>query len=757
MRTSLDPGSDQALKKQRIAISMTIFAIGAALLFFIGYGGVLMNRAAFESQEQLIQTALTEKVNRTLMEQKGLVLWDEGAKAAQSRTFDAAWFDQEIGAFLTEGYGHDQIYVLNPSDKVVYGYGHGKRLPASEIAPLWGKIQPMIRELRTGQHPGYRQRDRAFALDQGRYNKLQGARSARWSAYILDSEDGPVIVSMMTIIPTVDLSLMLERPFVVISVVRLDGAWFDLTGQSLQLRGLRLLDRGAQAGDGLPILADNGRLAGQIAWEIRKPGRLLINQVLPVFALLLIAATLFTRHIFRSLASTQARLCEQEANARFLAMHDGLSQLPNRRHFVQSLRERLGLARTDSSAPRTCVAYVDVDRFKDVNDAIGHNAGDLLVTQIGPRLLAVLRHDDLLARLGGDEFAIMRDLRHDEDPETLGRAIMSAFKRPFEVAGNHLEVTASIGIAVAGRGESDPERVVQDADISLYQAKDQGRNQFIIFHAAMAEEVRLRHELENELRIAIGSGQILMHYQPIISARTGEVSSVEALVRWNHPERGLIAPDRFISLAERSGLMVPLGDHIVETVLRDAHRFGELDIAINLSPLQLRQRSLPQRMEQLCRRFDVDPSRITLEVTESMLIESTGVCGEVFEALCRQGFGTALDDFGTGYSSLGYLHRFRFDKIKIDRSFVSSGSLARMQPIVEAIVHIGRGLRMEIVAEGVECPAELAMVQALGCTQVQGYGVSRPLPLEEILAFIEESRIAMIANPLQGLQLRTAS
>jgi diguanylate cyclase (GGDEF)-like protein len=756
MRSANEAAHDQSLVKQRTAVTLTITLIGAALLFFIGYGGVLMNRAAFASQEQLIQTALTEKVNRTLMEQKGLVLWDEGAKAAQSPRFDADWFDQEIGAFLTEGYGHDQILVLDPSDRIVYGYAHGERMARPALDPaMQQRIAPMIRQMRTGKKSGYRERDRAFALDQLRYNKLQGARSARWAANILDGPDGPVIVSMMTVIPTVDLSLMLDRPFVVISIVRLDREWFDLIGHSLQLKGLRLLGAADRDAESVPVIADNGQTTGRLAWQIRKPGRLLLQSVLPLFALFLLAATLFTRKIFRSLAKTQARLREQEANARFMAMHDGLSQLPNRRHFVQSLRERLEGASRDGTAPRLCVAYVDVDRFKDINDAIGHSAGDLLVTQIGPRLLAVLRHDDLLARLGGDEFAILRELRCDEEPEALGRSIMSAFKRSFEINGSQIEVTASVGLAVAARGETDPERVVQDADISLYQAKDQGRNQCIIFHAAMAEEVRVRHELESELRLAIGSGQIRMHYQPIVSARTGEVSSVEALVRWMHPERGMIAPDRFISLAERSGLMVPLGDHILETVLRDAHRFGELEIAINLSPVQLRQRTLPRRMRQLCHRFGVDPGRITLEVTESMLVESSGVCGEVFHDLLEQGFCTALDDFGTGYSSLGYLHRFRFDKIKIDRSFVSSGSLARMQPIVEAIVHIGRGLRMEIIAEGVECPAEMAMVQALGCTQVQGYGISKPLPIDEMIAFIDRSRTTPLAGvgPASRIQL----
>ncbi len=738
MRNKTSPWTDNALRAPHVAVSMTILGIGAALLLFIAYGGYMMNRAALSAQERMIQSALTVKVARTLMEQKAFFYWDQAARAAEGKHFDQHWYDREIGTFLTEGYHHDQIFILDPNDRFIYGYGQQSRLSASALLPLWPKIRPMLQQMRSPKPLVPSIRERAFALDQMRDQRLKSDNLGRWTARVLQGPDGPVVISLMTIIPVGDDNLKLRRPFIAASIVKLDKSWFDLVGKTLQLNGLRLAPRGERAGDSVPFVTDDGAVAARLHWEIAKPGTM-AYAILPFFAVLLIVATLYTRSIFRNLAAAQQLLREQEANARFMAMHDGLSQLPNRRHFSQSLRTKLTENVAGLHIERICVAYLDVDRFKDVNDAIGHGAGDSLVMQIGPRLIAALRPDDLLARLGGDEFAVMRVLGADEHPEDLGRAIQSAFQRSFAVGNQLLEITASIDIAVAEQGDPDPDRVVQDADISLYRAKDQGRNQYVVFHADMAEEVRVRHSLENDLRAAIGTEQIVMHYQPIISARTGEIRSVEALVRWAHPERGLIPPDRFISLAERSGLMVPLGDYILETVLREAHRFDDLSIAINLSPVQLRQRSLPQRIALLCRRFDVDPARITLEVTEGMLIESSGVCGEVFRALCDMGFKTALDDFGTGYSSLGYLHRFRFDKIKIDRSFISSGSLAQMRPIVEAIVHIGRGLRMEIVAEGVESAAEMAMVQALGCTEAQGYGISRPMPIDDILAYIEAS------------------
>lgn len=746
--------TERALRVPALMVFLTVLGLGAALLFFIAYAAWSLDRSAVDNQTRLIDAAISEKVNRTLMEQKSIAFWDEGAAAAARLPAGTGWLDREFGAYLTEGYGHDMVFVVDARDRLAYGYAMGRRLGKDDWARLQGVVAPVIRAVRFDDPTGLRKRDRLFGLMQERYRYLEGARSARWASHLLKGPDGPVIVSAMTIVPVVDMALGTTPPPLLVSIVRLDGATLALLGESMQIEGLHFQPRGeAPHGMDVPLVADDGRTVGVLDWNAPQPGRPLLRYVLPAFAMILLGAAILTRRMFERLVQGQVSLREQEAHARFLSLHDGLSQLPNRRLFTETLRERLRDLREqpdpdDATQRRICVAYVDLDRFKDINDAIGHGAGDALVMQIAPRLLAEIRPDDMLARLGGDEFAILRTLEGAHDtPEELGQSIISVFKRPFEIEAGSIEITASVGIALAHRGETDPDRVIQDADISLYQSKDLGRNRFTIFHGAMAEEVRLRHAFETELRAAIGSEQIIVHYQPVISARNGAVTGVEALVRWQHPTRGLVGPGRFISLAERSGLMVPLGDHILETVLREARQFGDLQISINLSPVQLRQHTLPDRIGQLCHRFGIAPERICFEVTESMLVESESACGATFEQLCAMGFKTALDDFGTGYSSLGYLHRFRFDKIKIDRSFIASGSLARMRPIIEAIVHIGRGLRMEIVAEGIETEAELAIVRALGCTEAQGYGISRPLALAEMLEFIARPRLETDFQP----------
>jgi diguanylate cyclase (GGDEF)-like protein len=745
MSSSRSFSSDGRVGAKTSIVSLTIIAISAALLSLILYAGISMNRASHAAQHALIETAISERINRTLLELKAWAWWDDGARAANVRPFPTEWFDHQYGEIITENHEFDEIHVLGPDDQPVFSYGRSKGPGSADLTRLLPLIEPMVREIRGGPRRDYIARDQTFGHN-ARHQRVWKTRSARWAANLLHDEKGPIIVSIMSIVPTIDQNLHRDRPPLLVGVLRIDQTTFDRIGESLKIEGLRFLPAESATPGATPLVGDDRQLIGKLTWQPIEPGRFMLTRLLPIVAILLLIATILSRLALRKLDAAYALLHEREASARFLAMHDGLSQLPNRRHFMSALRATLERIADRRSTARLCVAYVDVDRFKDVNDAIGHGAGDALVMQIGPRLHDLLRPDDLLARLGGDEFAVLRVINDEADAVHLGEAIMSAFRQPFHIDGNHLEVTASAGLAVAAIGERDPERLLQDADISLYKAKDRGRGRYALFERPMADEVRARHDLEVDLRAAIGTSQILMHYQPVVSTRTGKITSVEALVRWQHPRQGLIPPQRFIPIAEQSALMVTLGDQILEQVLRESATFRGIDIAINLSPMQLRQRELPNRLAQLARRFSVDPRRIVLEVTETMLVEANENTSDIFAEIRALGFRTALDDFGTGYSALGYLHQFEFDKIKIDRSFLSSGSLEKVRPILEGIVHIGRGLRMDIVAEGVESAAELAMITAMGCSEAQGFWISQPLALDQARAFIENQTVFAAAG-----------
>lgn len=713
--------------------TLTLVAISAALLFLMIYVGLETQRRALERQTALIDGALTQLVNNTLLQQESWRFRNEALHLAQDIRSPGTSLDQH-GAALTRGFGRERIFLLAPDNRPLYGYGDGRRRPVSELASLRHAIGPMIREIRTGAPRPYVRRDR----DTGPLI----APADRSAANLFSDAHGPVVVAV-TAIP--DPRSPASRPYLLLSTVRLDEAMLIAISRPVLIDDLRFVTHWRPPAGAIPLMTDDNRIATYLHWTPPILARTLLTRVLPIFAILLAVAVLHARLILQRLRVAHQRLGEEEASARFLALHDALSELPNRRNFMGALTERLEQLSRRGQANLVCVAYVDVDRFKDVNDAIGHSAGDALVSQIGPRLHGLLREGDLLARLGGDEFAVLRTLAPDEEPGLLGEAIIAAFARPFLIDGHSLEVTASVGIAVAQEGELDPEDVLRHADISLYKAKDAGRNRYALFEPEMAQQVRARHAIEVSLRAAIGTSQIAIHYQPIISTRDGSITAFEALVRWYHPERGLIAPGEFIPLAEQTGLMVPLGDHIFEKVFREAASLEGFDVAVNLSPLQMRHRGLPDRLSRLARRFDVDPRRIILEVTETMLVEANEVTGEVFERLHAIGFRRALDDFGTGYSSLAYLSRFDFDKIKIDRSFVSSGTCKEARAILEGIVHIGRGLRVDIVAEGVESAAELAMVQALGISEAQGYHIAEPMPLSAIADFL--ARQPAIALP----------
>ena len=318
------------------------------------------------------------------------------------------------------------------------------------------------------------------------------------------------------------------------------------------------------------------------------------------------------------------------------------------------------------------------------------------------------------------------------------KRIAQAFEAPFAVKGQTINVTASIGLAVAPDNGSTADELMRHADIALYEAKNQGRDRAVYFSTKMAEEVEHRRSIELDLRSAMEHQEFDLHYQPIISCSTGKVVGVEALLRWQHPLYGNMPPAEFIPVAENAGLLPAIGEWVLERAMTDAKLWPELEVAVNLSPVQFRHVDLESMLRRLIVKHAVDPGRFVLEITEGVLLEATDRVNTVLDAIRDMGFRTALDDFGTGYSSLSYLCNFQFDKIKIDRSFISSISrVDTTKTIIKSVVTLGRGLGMDIVAEGIETPYEASMMTRFGCTELQGFYFARPLPVEEMVKFLE--------------------
>ncbi len=464
-------------------------------------------------------------------------------------------------------------------------------------------------------------------------------------------------------------------------------------------------------------------------------------------------------HFVQASANVLADALERHAAdeaLRHRVLHDSLTGLPNRLSFVDSLRDALqrGLA---SGSP-VGILFLDLDHFKLINDSIGHHAGDDLLQAVAPRLRAHLRPGDIVARFGGDEFGILVDRLTDEDEAmAIADRVAGAFSEPYSMGGADHFVTASIGIAVArptGREPVDAELLIRDADAAMYRAKERGRGRCEVFDAEMRARAVHRLETERELRHALDRDELELHYQPLVGLGSGEIVGLEALVRWNHPQRGLLDPSEFVSIAEDSGLIEPIGRWVQETACRQALGWHELrpdqrplDVAVNLSARQVAHRDLAESVREILARTGLEPVNLRLEVTESVLVEESASATATLEALSEIGVRLVLDDFGTGYSSLAYLNRFPFDALKIDRSFVEGlGVEQERTAIVEAVIGMARALSLDAIAEGVENEAQLSELRRLGCDFAQGHLFSRPLTPQKVTTLLREGGFELLGD-----------
>jgi diguanylate cyclase (GGDEF)-like protein len=417
-----------------------------------------------------------------------------------------------------------------------------------------------------------------------------------------------------------------------------------------------------------------------------------------------------------------------------LAQTDILTGLPNRAFFLSRLNE--ANRQIYETGLTFSILMLDLDRFKNVNDSLGHGAGDMLLRQVAQRLKSALRAGDVLARLGGDEFAVIQEGCDDQRLgaiELAGR-IAKLVTEPFLLPGHRVEIGTSIGIAVAPEHGGDQEELLKKADMALYRSKSLGRNCYTVYDEAMSAELEARSTLEGDLRDAIARCQLEVHYQPFVEVASGERRGFEALVRWRHPSRGLIPPDQFIPLAEDTGLVVPLGEFVLRRACADAAGWpSDTRVAVNLSPVQFKEADLFDMICSALRDSGLPPQRLEIEITESVLLERGAENHAFMERLKGIGVELALDDFGTGYSSLSYLTAFPFDKIKIDKSFIRNLiPRPRSAAIISSVVTLARGLDMSVTAEGVETHEQFERLKALGVNFAQGYLLGRPQPIEQI-------------------------
>jgi diguanylate cyclase (GGDEF)-like protein/PAS domain S-box-containing protein len=453
------------------------------------------------------------------------------------------------------------------------------------------------------------------------------------------------------------------------------------------------------------------------------------------------------RHVYR-MSGSITDVTDQKENERQLlhnAFHDVLTALPNRALFMDRLKRSVSSAKNRDDY-LFAVLFLDVDRFKVVNDSLGHQIGDQLLVAMARRLEGCLRPGDMVARLGGDEFAIIVDhIKHVSDATQAAERIQEELASPFTLSGHEVFAAASIGIALNLTPTDLPEDILSNADTAMYRAKDRGRACYELFETGMHERAVELMRLETDLRRALGRNEFRLHYQPIISLETWRISGFEALLRWEHPEHGIISPLTFIPLAEETGLIIPIGQWVLREACRQVRVWQDqfpsdppLSVSVNLSGKQFLQADLIERIEEILAETELQASSLEMEITESAIIENIDSATLMLRQLKTLGIRVSLDDFGTGYSSLSYLHRFPIDTIKIDRSFVSRMNSPKNSEIVSTIVTLAGNLGLRVIAEGVETREQIIQLTGLNCDLVQGYLLSKPIDGEAMRDLIEE-------------------
>lgn len=658
------------------------------------------------------------------------VEWDS-AVMALDRKFDRAWADMNLGSYLHVFHGFSHVFVLDGSDRLIYAAERGVSNGGDAYTPFSQAAVSLLMEVRAGEQRRAPIRPRA-----GQHNIVVPSIQ---DSHVQLIGGQPYIMSATLVQPDFGLFRPRGRQApVVVAAKPLDSGMLRTFADRYLLTDLAFtpLDRILPA-TGHSYLYDHaGRPIGALTWTPQRPALQLLQRLAIPLVLVMLVLALVAWRVLQGSWAIASELVASEARSKHAAYHDALTRLPNRTFLFERLRTQL--ARIAGRRDSLTVMCIDLDRFKHVNDTLGHNAGDALLEEIGGRLRRICSGTAFVARFGGDEFVAICQRASDAQVEALATRIIDAVCERVMTSAGEVEVGCSVGYARIEQPEIEPSEALRWADIALYKAKQMVGRKVVRFEPEMDQALRYRRQLEADLRLAIGTSQFSMAYQPQFD-RQRRLVGFEALLRWRHPERGDISPAVFVPLAEESGLILPLGEQVLRMSFTETAEWNSAAVAVNVSAVQLRRKGFAAQVLQIAAAAGIDPRRYEIEVTETALLGDDPVTAGNIAALKRMGFQISLDDFGTGFSSLSVLQRFQVDKIKIDCSFVAAlGSGRDAVTLIDAIIQLGRALDLSVVAEGVESETQWSHLVDAGCHLFQGYLLGRPepaaVPLEQLAA-----------------------
>ncbi|ESY17702.1 hypothetical protein X735_14905 [Mesorhizobium sp. L2C085B000] len=697
-------------------LTLAVFALAIVVGFGL-YATMQADRVSLERQKVFLANGLQDQIAAVKREQESVAVWDDSVINAKAG--NQTWMAENLSVWMSSYYGHNRVYVLDDANRPVHAMREGKVVSPAVFGEDEPALRPTIARLRQMMSKDASQAGAKFVADD-----------------LVSLGGQPAILSVMPLVPSSDrVTQASGSEYLHVSIEFINDAVIGKIAQKYLLAGAHLLPMAQPLGSAaIPLIDKQGVILGYIAWDQERPGLTLVGKASPALALAALVAASVLAFLLRRLRRASSALQTSQAQAQYLAFHDTLTGLPNRALFEDRLRRAL---LTSGNESKVALLYLDLDRFKHVNDTLGHPAGDELVRQTAARLQHTVRDVDTVARLGGDEFAvILIDVRDVRNAEDISERVLQKLQEPFKLMDDQVFISASIGIALSTGPDADADDLLRKADIALYEAKKNGRGRYQVFAGDMDDLLLRKRKVESELRSALNGGTgIKLAYQPVFASDGKTIVGAEALIRWAHEVHGALPAAQFIAIAEERGMIGQLGAWALLEACRFAVKTKLPWLAVNVSPLQLRDAGFAEEVASILAETGLAPKRLQLEITENVLLENNDTTRAALAALRQSGVGIVLDDFGTGYSSLSYLRRHAIDKLKIDRSFVrlldgdgNSGA------IVKALIDLAGALKVEVTAEGVETEVQKALLVAMGCQQLQGYLLSPPLEPAQLVA-----------------------